>query len=308
MNIIGADLLVFAVDDMCACTQFLSDAGLICVENTDQRKRFEALDGTGIVITTKDDPSLPPALETGATIRETIYGVADAGTLEAIAAELGRDRSVHRGPSGSVHSVDDSGFAIGFQVTVRRQLSLPAEFINAPGSPSRPFNVVTADHDKEITPRSLAHFAYYVPNVEQAENFYIKRLGFLVSDRFTNVGPFLRPAGGTDHHTLFLVGTPPHMKGMNHIAFHLGGPSEVVLTGTRLHAKGYQPYWGPGMHLFGSNWFWYFNSPLGCQFEVDADMDQFDSSWQPRSVNMSPDYASLFLFELKEKWAPGGRP
>ena len=36
---------------------------------------------------------------------------------------------------------------------------------------------------------------------------------------------------------------------------------------------GYQSFWGPGRHKFGSNWFWYFNSPLGCHVEYDADMD-----------------------------------
>lgn len=35
---------------------------------------------------------------------------------------------------------------------------------------------------------------------------------------------------------------------------------------------GYQSFRGTGRHNFGSNWFWYFNSPLGYRFEYDADI------------------------------------
>jgi hypothetical protein len=58
----------------------------------------------------------------------------------------------------------------------------------------------------------------------------------------------------------------------------------------------------------GSNWFWYFNSPLGCHVEYDADMDQHDEQWRPRAVPMSADAAQLFLFAHRDKWAPGGPP
>ena len=60
MNIIGPDALVFGVDDVAACTQYLTDYGLTPVGNG----RFEALDGTAIVIAHKDDASLPPSLGT----------------------------------------------------------------------------------------------------------------------------------------------------------------------------------------------------------------------------------------------------
>ena len=49
--------------------------------------RFEAEDGTAIVLRRKDDPSLPPSLGTASMLRKTTYGVADTATLEAIAAE-----------------------------------------------------------------------------------------------------------------------------------------------------------------------------------------------------------------------------
>ena len=129
MNIIGPDALVFGVDDVAACAQYLTDYGLEPAGDG----CFEALDGTAIVLRHKDDAALPPGLGTASMLRKTVYGVADAQALAAIAAELGRDRDVRTLPDGSIEAVDDMGFVLGFQVTVRRPLALPAEAVNAPG-------------------------------------------------------------------------------------------------------------------------------------------------------------------------------
>jgi len=230
-------------------------------------------------------------------------------SLHAIAAELQRDREVRQLTDGSIESVDDMGFVLGFQITTRRSLALPAETVNAPGAPAqRAPNVVGVDDNVDLTPRSLSHVVYFVPDADKAETFYVERLGFRCSDRFSGVGPFLRPAGTLDHHTLFMIQTPPFMKGCEHFTFHMSGPTEVMQAGTRFVEKGYQSFWGPGRHRFGSNWFWYFNSPLGCHVEYDADMDLHDDSWAARAAPMGADASQLFLFQHREKWAPGGPP
>lgn len=308
MNIIGPDALVFGVDDVAACARYLQDYGLTPVGVTAAGGTFEALDGTAIVIAHKDDASLPAAMGTASMLRKTIYGVADAATLSAIATELGRDRDVRRLADGSIEASDDMGFVLGFQVTKRRKLQMPAETVNAPGAPAqRRANVVATDENAVIKPRSLSHVVYFVPDAVKAEGFYT-RLGFRCTDRFTGVGPFLRPAGTEDHHTLFMIQTPPFMKGVEHFTFHLGGPNELMQAGTRFVGKGYQSFWGPGRHKFGSNWFWYFNSPLGCHVEYDADMDLHDDNWKAREVPMGADASQLFLFQHREKWAPSGPP
>ncbi|OYT89483.1 MAG: glyoxalase [Burkholderiales bacterium PBB6] len=303
MNIIGLDALVFGVDDLAGCRQYLIDYGLSDAGDG----RFEALDGTAVLIRAKDDPSLPADLGTASLLRETVYGVADVATLDAIEAELQRDRTVTR-EGGVLRSVDDLGFALAFQVTVRRPLSMPAETVNAPGAVSqRGVNALGLPPEMPALPRSLSHVVYFVPDTAKAEAFYA-RLGFVCTDRFTGVGPFLRPAGTTEHHALFMIQTPPFMKGCEHFTFHMGGPTEVLLAGSRFVEKGYQSFWGPGRHRFGSNWFWYFNSPLGCHVEYDADMDLHDDSWTAREVPMSADASQLFLFQNREKWAPSGPP
>ena len=309
MKIIGPDFLVFGVDDLAACRQFLVDYGLRPIDVSERGSTFVALDGTGIQIRHKDDPALPPAMDSGNSLRQTIYGVEDNATLDKIAHELGKDRQVNRLPGGGLSTVDDAGFGLGFQVTVRRRLDLPGEHINSPGSaPQRPPNVVGVQPDQDAKPRTLSHVVYFVPDARKAEAFYVERLGFTCTDRFTGTGPFLRPAGTLDHHTLFMIQTPPFMKGCEHFAFHMCGPTEVLQAGRRFEAKGYQSFWGPGRHVFGSNWFWYFNSPLGCHVEYDADMDLHDDNWTARETAISADASQTFLFKSIEKWMPGGPP
>lgn len=306
MKIIGPDALVFGVDDVAATARYLVDFGL-----TDAgHGRFEALDGTAIVIARQDDSSLPPALATGNALRKTIYGVADAATVEAIAAELGRDRPVTRLADGSIEAADDLGFCLGFAVTGRRPIELPAEPINAAGARAqRAPNELGVDvNAAPPRPRTLSHFALFVPDAPRAEAFYARRLGFRCTDRFIGTGPFMQPGGTLEHHTLFLINTPPHIQGLEHVAFHLGGPHDVLVAGTEFGRKGYQSFWGPGRHTVGSNWFWYFNSPLGCRFEYDADMDLHDEKWVPREIKAGADTTQVYLFQQREKWAPVGGP
>lgn len=304
MNIIGPDTLVFGVEDTLTCSRYLLDYGLSARDA--DLGAFEAMDGTGVVLRELDDPACPPALASGSSLRETIYGVRDRATLDAIALELARDREVTWDASGTLHTVDDLGFALGFQQTVRRALCLTPELINSPGAPpQRPVNVLGVNPLLCPLPRTLSHVVYFVPDAAKAEAFYVERLGFVCTDRFTGVGAFLRPRGTLEHHTLFLIQTPPHMQGIEHFTFHVAGPTELMLAGSRFASKGHRSFWGPGRHLLGSNWFWYFESPLGCHVEYDADMDLHDSSWVARDVRLSVDTSQLFLFNERGKWAPG---
>jgi catechol 2,3-dioxygenase-like lactoylglutathione lyase family enzyme len=303
MNIIGLDALVFAVDDLAGCAQYLRDYGL----NDAGGGRFEALDGTAIVIVDEKNPSLPTPPAPGVRLRCTVMGVRSQADLAAIATELGRDREVQERSDGSIESVDDEGFAIAFQVSVRRPFEKAGEIANAPGSPfQRPANQLGVRADApQIVPRSLSHVVYFVADVARAEAFYVDRLGFRCTDRFTGVGPFLQPAGSLEHHSHFFIGAPAFMKGCEHFTFHFAGPGEVMHNGWRFVAKGYQPFWGPGRHQMGSNWFWYFNSPFGCHMEMDADMDLHDATWTPREMPIGADHSQAFLLGYRDKWAPG---
>ncbi len=307
MNIIGLDALIFGVDDIAGCSQYLIDYGLSPIGANADGGRFEALDGTAGVLARADDAALPAGLATGCMLRKTVFGVADNATLQAIATELRTDREVMLLADGSLQSVDDAGFVIGFQCSVRKPCERLGEVANAPGSPlQRAVNHPAVNvHAGPIQARTLSHLVYFVPDVVKAEAFYVKRLGFRCTDRFVGVGPFLQPAGTLDHHTHFLIGAPAHMQGVEHFTFHFGGPTDVMQNGTRFLEKGYQAFWGPGRHIFGSNWFWYFNGPLGGHIEMDADMDLPAASWQPREAPLVADASQAFLRRPREKWSPG---
>lgn len=306
MNITGLDALVFGADDPAACERYFIDYGLSPVGDG----RFEAADGTAVVVWPKNDPRLPPPQGGPRNqLRKTVYRVADAATLAAIADNLGRDRKLRSLDDGSIETTDDLGFVLGFRVGQPRPLQVVAEVPNAPGTPAgRPINALGADEQAALLPLTLSHVVYFVPDEPRATAFYTQRLGFRETDRLVGAGPFLRPAGMADHHTLFLIQTPPFLQGVEHFTFHMAGPGAVLQAGSRFAGRGHRSFWGPGRHRMGSNWFWYFDSPLGCHVEYDADMDQHDDSWAPRAVPISADASQLFLFEQREKWAPGGPP
>ena len=301
MNIIGPDALVFGVTNLQECESYVADYGLTPKGNG----WFEALDGTGLKILAADDPSLPAPLKSESPLRKSIYGVPDQAALDEIEAELSKDRPVTRLEDGSIEAIDDCGFVLGFQITIRKPIELPAERVNSPGAdPLRPVNAIGVDPLAQPKPRSFSHFVYFVPDAVKAEKFYAERLGFVTVDRFTGVGPFMRPAGTQEHHTIFLIQTPPHMQGIEHLTFHMGGPTELMQAGKRFLAKGYESFWGPGRHILGSNWFWYFHSPFGCRFEYDADMDLHDDSWVPREADLTVDSSQAFLFQYRDNWIP----
>jgi len=198
MNILGPDALAFGVDDVGACRDCLTAFGLNPVDVDEAGGFFEALDGTGVLVRGRDDPRLPGPLETATMLRQTVYGVADQATVDAIGDELSRDRQVARSDDGSVETKDDLGFALKFQVTQRRKLEMDGEKINAPGSPpQRGPNTIGVWQDMPAKPRTLSHVVCFVPDIATAEAFYVNRLGFKVTDRLLNAGPFLRPAGSS---------------------------------------------------------------------------------------------------------------
>lgn len=309
MNIVGLEYLVFGVEDLSGAHQYLQDYGLD-VQDYDPARggTYVALDGTGLIVRSSDAAGLPP-LPPGAAspcLRETVYGVADAETLAAIRDRLEGEREVSVDGEGTLHCIDDGGFGIAFMVTRRRRIEARHLGFNVPGqAPGRAPNDCAANPDEAIKPRSLSHVVYFVPDVAKAEAFYA-RLGFVVTDRFNHLGPFMRPAGTLDHHTLFMIESQnEHMVGCNHFTFHLGSASEVLQHGWNFVKKGYRSFWGPGRHIMGSNFFWYFNSPFGAVMEIDADMDLHDDQWVARSMDPGSDNSQIFLFDAIDKWAPG---
>jgi catechol 2,3-dioxygenase-like lactoylglutathione lyase family enzyme len=265
---------------------------------------FEALDGTSVTIKHASDPSLPPPIADTPNIREVVYGCVDQASVDAIGAELAKDREVRHGEGGSVHAYDDDGYPLAFRVTTRRTITSQTLGLNSPGAePGRGLNVIGADPHAVPPVCTLSHVVLFSKDIQVAQRFYIDRLQFRLTDLFQGVGPFLRPKANADHHTLFLIGA--NRVGLEHFAFHVGGPNEFLQAGYAFVGKGYKSAWGPGRHIFGSNYFWYFDSPFGGKMEFDADMDIHDDNWEPRTFVASPDTAQIYVFQAAQKYLPG---
>jgi len=309
MNIIGLDMLTFGVDDLEAAAQFLKDYGLTETERGAHGGTYVAADGTGLIIRKSTDPSLPVAVAPSPTCRDTLYGVADEATLEAIRAELSKDREVKSLPDGIIRSTDEDGYSISFRVTRRHPPQVPVVGINVPyQSPGRAPNVCASLNEVIPKPLKLSHLVYFSKDAARARKFYTERLGFRTNDMYGNpgeageLGYFMSPAGTLQHHTMFLVNLG--CCGIQHFTFDFAGAYEVFKAGWEFQNKGYKCYWGPGRHVLGSNYFWYFYSPFGCPMEMDADMDNHDKNWTPRRVPLNEDTTQSFVASFHEKYVP----
>jgi catechol 2,3-dioxygenase-like lactoylglutathione lyase family enzyme len=301
MIITGADLVTFGVEDMDASQRFFRDFGLEEVESGRSGSTFIAKDGSGVLLRDKLDPGLPLGLVDGPTFRETIWGVADQAALEAIGAELSTDRQVALGSDGVLRSTDDTGYALAFRVSQRTPFVAEPSLINIPGLPAqRPVNTIP-DFSAQTRPSTLGHIVFFTPDIDRSVKFYTERLGFRVTDLFTGKGAFLRSQGSSDHHNLFLVQREGQPVGFHHVAFHVRDHLEMMLGGRSMTSKGWETVYGPGRHIFGSNHFWYFKSPLGGAIEYDADMDIVDDRWVPRVAEQGPDTAAIFMSNYTTK-------
>jgi hypothetical protein len=92
-----------------------------------------------------------------------------------------------------------------------------------------------------------------------------------------------------DHHNLFLIKKEDLPGGLHHIEFHVGDFNEVMMGGRRLTEKGWKTYVGPGRHVLGSNYFWYFKTPCGGNMELACDMDYVTDDWEPKEWEYSTD-------------------
>ena len=147
-------------------------------------------------------------------------------------------------------------------------------------------------------PRKVSHVVLNTPDMEGVEAWYIRTLGFRVSDYSADQMVFLRCA--SDHHSIALV--RGHYPSVNHVAFELPTINEFMRSIGRMREKGIVPTWGPGRHGPGNNPFAYFVSPSGFCIEFTSELQQIDEAtheaqvW-PRDVP-----------EKMDQWMTAGAP
>lgn len=301
MNITGPEHMVMGVEDLAECRRFLNLYGLRELEHGATGASFEALDGSGVSLLMADDPSLPPANVQGPTLRAAVWGVKEKSDLDAIAAELEKDRKV-TWSNGVLQSTDDDQNALYFRVTQRRPYEATGYQINVAGMPAQRFNK-RANFDEHGPARQMGHVVYWTRDPKKAVQFYRDRLGFRITDSFTNnMGVFARAQGHSDHHSLFLMQNDKIPPSFQHAEFTFGDAQDVMAGGYRLTKAGYDTAFGPGRFELGSNWFWYLKSPMGGAFELGADMDQADDNWEVGEFE-HPGVTAGWHFKFDPQWS-----
>jgi hypothetical protein len=274
--------LTYGVADIPLGIRYFDDLGFEKVGAGEQGATFRTPTNQFIYLRRMDDPALPSAPESGPTLREAVWGVDSKQTLEAIGAELSKDREVKRTAEGILHSRDETGFAIAFGLSNPTSASLePPRYNNYESSPRVNERVA---HRTRVRPTRIGHVVYLIKpeGREKASAFYLERLGFRLTDRSLRVGDFMRVAGTADHHSLLLMWIKQKPVRFDHAGIELPSFDDVLVSGGYMNSRGWKGTWGPGRQSLGSHVFWHFENPCAGEIEFFSDMDRFDDSWQPK--------------------------
>jgi len=294
MGIQRIESLVFGADDVAEATRYFDDWGLEATSRGDAGTVFTLPENQTIVIRKSDDKSLPSAPDGANTLRETIWGVDSQAGLDAIRAELSKDRDVTTDNDGTLHARDDAGFAVGFRVWDYEPAGVAPSLVNMNDQNTR-LNAPVDGH-RRVRPIRVGHVVFHVPseNWKALSGFYQERLKFRLSERAEDTGDFMRCEGSQDHHNLFLAYRMNKAQ-FNHIAFEVRDFDEIMLGGKHMQEKGWEAATKPGRHFMGSNMFWYFHTPCGGRTEYFADMDRLTEDWKPPVWEKNPGYAMWMM-------------
>ncbi len=152
--------------------------------------------------------------------------------------------------------------------------------LNSPGHAPRRSRRGAPPPDLTAAPRRLGHVLLFTPQMEHLMDFYTRALGMKLSDRSGSIISFLRCS--TDHHNLALLTS--ERPGFHHGSFEVGSVDEIAMGAVRMGERGWEPFWGVGRHVIGSNFFYYIRDPWGSFAEYFFDLDYIpeDAPWEPR--------------------------
>jgi hypothetical protein len=312
VNILGVERITYGVAELEWAARFHAQWGLAPAGAGASGADFALPDGTTIHLRRAGDPALPPAKIDWpglgqSTAREIVWGVDSKAALDAVGAEIAKDREARLDADGILHTHDDHGYALGFMVSRRRAAALDLPLTNTVGTHRRRNQVAEGSQRRKVGPSRIGHVVYWAPGDIPAAAAFYRRLGFRITDDMSKGGLFMRCAGSCDHHTLLLQGGKP--LGFQHVAFEFRDFDEVMLLGAQIESQGWKTNVGPLRHNVSSTCSWYFWSPAGGMAEAYSDMDCLDDDWVPRKFRPGEDpdfYGSSWTARPEHKNTPPG--
>lgn len=158
-----------------------------------------------------------------------------------------------------------------------------------------------------IMPFKLGHVAFNVTDVQRVVDFYVKLLGFRVSDWRGDFFAFLRC--GPDHHSVNFV--RGEQNALHHIAFELRDWAEIQRACDFLAKRDIHLVLGPIRHIIGHNIATYHNNPDDVLIELFTELDQMKDEelgyFDPRPWHQDrPQRPKVWGPEtLTNYWGPG---
>jgi catechol 2,3-dioxygenase-like lactoylglutathione lyase family enzyme len=167
----------------------------------------------------------------------------------------------------------------------------PPLLLNGPGHAPRQAIRGCPERGQGAVPRRLGHVLLFSPDLGRQIRFYTEVLGLKLSDRSRDLIAFMRCS--TDHHNVAVLAS--RGPGFHHGSFEVGSVDEISLGALRMADRGWQPGWGLGRHVIGSNFFYYIRDPWGSFVEYYFDLDYIPEAcaWVPRDF---PPEDSLYLW------------
>lgn len=287
MTIIRIERVVYAVDDVPLCTRFFEDFGLDLVAADETGASLTTATGQEIRLRPDTDPGPPAPLEPGNTLREVVWGVDSAESLERLRAELEQDRDVRVDEDGSLHTLDETGYGLGLAVAAVAEPEIERPGVNSHGAVTRLNRPL--DPPGRVRPLRLCHVALNIPKDgrERAVGFYLDRLGFRATDIVKPMGVFMRAPGDSDQHSMLLCHRPDR-AGINHTAYEVASFDEVITGANHMIDSGWREARKLGRHTIGSNVFRFLHAPCGGRVEYAADMDRVDETYPARVHEQTP--------------------
>lgn len=139
----------------------------------------------------------------------------------------------------------------------------------------------------------LGHCVIEVTDFRRSEEWYKTRFGLITSDEIElsgnkALGAFMRCDRGdepTDHHTLFLKQSiAPRF---NHAAFEVRDLDDLMTGHEHLRSRRYNPFWGVGRHILGSQIFDYWQDPWNHTLEHWTDGDLLTQADPPNRASVT---------------------
>ena len=310
MRIIGPDALVFGVDDVCGLRpvpdRLWADAGRRRCTGRQIRSAGRHGDRHSSIRTI---PTLPKAFETASMLRETVYGVADDATLNAIETELaqGSRSAAHLRRCSCTSSMTwasrwrSSSPCAGRSICRARRSTRPAP------TPQRPPNELGVEPDVDPKPRTLSHVVYFVPDAAKAERFY--RTAWIRHDGSLHACRALHAAGGHAR--------PPHVVHDPDAAFHEGlralhlprrRTDRDDARRSALQREGLSDVLGTGTSSLRLELVLVFQQPARVPRRVRRRHGLARRLLDSARGADGRGPSQLFLFSLRDKWAPSGPP